>query len=125
MNKKMLVFSGVFGLLGVASGAFGAHALKSRLTEDLLTVFETGSRYCLIHAVALLCVSILSVVQPSKAVDRSGWFFVAGISIFSGTLWVLALSGQRWLGAITPIGGLCLIMGWSSLIMAGLQRGDT
>jgi uncharacterized membrane protein YgdD (TMEM256/DUF423 family) len=124
MNKPMLVFAGLYGFLGVAMGAFGAHALKSRLAEDLLVIFETGSRYCLIHAVALMCVSILAVDSSNKAINRSGWFFVVGITIFSGTLWLLALTGVRWLGAITPFGGVCLILGWFFLIVAGIQRGE-
>ena len=122
MERTWLIFAGVYGMLGVGAGAFGAHALKTRLSADMLAVFETGSRYCLVHAVVLLGVAAYSALRPSAALRRSGWFFVVGIAIFSGTLWILALSGQRWLGAITPIGGTSLILGWFSLMMAGISQ---
>lgn len=122
MNNRWLSIAAVFGFLGVAMGAFGTHGLKSILTPDLLTIFETGSRYCLIHAVVLLAVSILHQIQPSSLINRAGWLFSFGILIFSGTLWTLAITNTRWLGAITPVGGLCLLLGWGLLLWAGIKR---
>ena len=122
MNNRWLSISAFFGFLGVAMGAFGAHGLKNTLTPDLLVIFETGSRYCLIHAVVLLAVSILHQIQPSSLTNKAGWFFSIGILIFSGTLWTLAITNTRWLGAITPVGGLCLLVGWSLLLWAGIKR---
>jgi uncharacterized membrane protein YgdD (TMEM256/DUF423 family) len=121
-SKFWIKIAGIYGVFGVATGAFGAHALKGKLPPELFTVFETGSRYCLVHAVALLAVGILSAIQPSIQIDRSGWCFTLGIAIFSGTLWILAITGQRWLGAITPIGGGFLILGWFMLFWAGMTK---
>jgi len=121
MTNIWLVLSGVFGFLGVACGAFGAHALKARVTTDLLAIFETASRYCLVHAVVLLGVAFLSQSSDSAWIPRAGWAFTIGILIFSGSLWLLVLTNTRWLGAITPIGGLFLLAGWISLCLAGLK----
>ena len=107
--------------LGVALGAFGAHALRDRLAADLLVVFETGVRYHFIHALALFAVAGAASRWPGPLVGAAGWLFVAGILIFSGSLYVLAISGVRWLGAITPIGGLCMIAGWVLLAVAALR----
>ena len=119
MFNPWISVAGVAGFLGVSTGAFGAHALKGSIDPYLLGVFETGSEYCLIHALALLGIGILAQNGTSKIVQRSGWLMTIGIFIFSGTLWTLALTNTRWLGAITPIGGLCLITGWLHLIWAG------
>jgi uncharacterized membrane protein YgdD (TMEM256/DUF423 family) len=103
--------SGIMGALGVALGAFGAHGLKNVVTDaSLLDTWETAARYHLLHALAL------GLVAAHPAAPRwAGWLFVAGIVVFSGSLYTLVLTGQRWLGAITPIGGLCLIAGWLAL----------
>ena len=122
MERTWLAFAGLFGMLGVGAGAFGAHSLKKILSVDMLTVFETGSRYCLMHALALLGVAAYSAVRPSRALRLSGWFFVFGIAVFSGTLWVLAVTGHRWLGMITPVGGTSLIFGWLCVLIAGLAK---
>jgi len=121
-TKFWIKIAGIYGFFGVAMGAFGAHFLKEKLPQDLFTVFETGSRYCLIHAVALLAVGILSTIQPSIQTNRSGWFFTMGIAVFSGTLWILAITGQRWMGAITPIGGVFLMLGWLMLFLSGVAK---
>ena len=107
--------------LGVMLGAFGAHALRDRLSADLLGVFETGVRYHLIHALGLLAVAWAASRWPGPYITAAGWLFVAGITIFSGSLYVLAISGIRWLGAITPIGGVCLIVGWGLLAVGALR----
>ncbi|HET7231597.1 MAG TPA: DUF423 domain-containing protein [Longimicrobium sp.] len=109
----------IFGFLGVAAGAFGAHALRARLPADLLAVFETAARYQMYHALALLAVALLAMLAPTGAVRAAGWLFTAGIVIFSGSLYALALSGVRVLGAITPIGGVCFLAGWIALAMGG------
>ena len=109
--------------LGVVLGAFGAHGLRERLTADLLAVFETGVRYHLIHALGLLAVAWAASRWPNAWVGAAGWLFVAGIAVFSGSLYVLAVTGIRWLGAITPIGGVCLIAGWVVLAVGALRGG--
>mgnify|MGYP006095521315 CR=1 FL=1 len=121
MTNLWLFLSGVFGFLGVGAGAFGAHALKTHLPADLLTIFETGSRYCLIHAVALMGVAIYYQQSASIWANRSAWCFSVGIVIFSGSLWTLALTNTRWLGAITPIGGGFMLLGWIFICIAGLK----
>jgi len=101
--------------LGVAAGAFGAHALRRTLPPDWLTIFETGVRYQMYHALALLVVALTSVQRPSSAIQAAGWFFVLGTGLFSGSLYALCLTGMRGLGMITPVGGLCFLAGWASL----------
>ena len=115
MTRIFFLFGCIFALLAVAAGAFGAHALRDRLTPDLLAAFETGARYQMYHALALLAASGASARWPSRHVAVAGWLFAAGILIFSGSLYVLALTGERWLGAVTPLGGLCLLAGWGAL----------
>ena len=100
------------GALGVAAGAFGAHGLKARVSPEMLAVFETGVRYHLIHALALLAVAWASTRWESPAIRTAGWLFVAGILLFSGSLYTMCLTGVRTLGAITPIGGAAFILGW-------------
>tara|TARA_Y100001001_G_scaffold153633_1_gene167440 strand:- start:49 stop:420 length:372 start_codon:yes stop_codon:yes gene_type:complete len=107
--------------LGVILGAFGAHGLRARLSPEMLVVFETGVRYHLIHALGLLAVAWAASRWPGSYVSIVGYLFVAGIFIFSGSLYVLAITGIRWLGAITPIGGVCLIVGWG-LLAVGVLR---
>ena len=109
----------VLGFTGVAAGAFGAHALRARLPADLLAVWETAARYQLIHAVALLAVALLAARAPSGAAAAAGWLFAAGVVLFSGSLYALALTGVRVLGAVTPLGGVCFLAGWVALALAG------
>lgn len=118
MAKTFWVLGCLFGLLGVAAGAFGAHALRARLPADLLAVFETGARYQMYHALALLAAAWAVERWPSGAAVAAGWAFVAGTVVFSGSLYVLALSGARWLGAVTPLGGVALLAGWALLAWA-------
>jgi uncharacterized membrane protein YgdD (TMEM256/DUF423 family) len=118
MDRIFFTIGSLMGFLGVALGAFGAHALKSRLDADLLATFEVGVRYQMYHALALLAVGWACTRWPGTMVTASGWLFVAGTVVFSGSLYALSLSGMRWLGAITPIGGVALLAGWLCLAWA-------
>ena len=120
-SQRFILLAGIFGFLGVASGAFGAHALKETLAADLLAIFETGSRYCLQHAMVLLAVALYHHHNPHRWLKRACIGFIVGIVVFSGSLWTLALTNTRWLGAITPIGGVGLLFGWFSLIMYSVR----
>lgn len=106
------VLGSLSAAVGVAAGAFGAHTLRGRLTPDLLNGFETGVRYHLIHALALLAVAWAASRWPGPVVSLAGWCFVAGTILFSGSLYVLCLTGLRTLVVITPLGGLSFIAGW-------------
>jgi uncharacterized membrane protein YgdD (TMEM256/DUF423 family) len=108
--------------LAVALGAFGAHGLKTRVAPDLLAVFETGVRYHMYHALALLAVGWQVERSGSPLAAAAGWLLVAGIAIFSGSLYTMTLTGARWLGAVTPIGGVCFIAGWALLAVAAARR---
>lgn len=123
MNRTFWMLGCLFGLMAVAAGAFGAHALRARLTPDLLTVWETAARYQMYHALALLAVAMAAGRWPGGGWSGAGWMFVAGTVVFSGSLYVLALSGVRWLGAITPIGGVCFLVGWVMLALAARNAG--
>jgi uncharacterized membrane protein YgdD (TMEM256/DUF423 family) len=116
MDKLFFVLGSASAGLAVALGAFGAHALKARLTPDMLAVYETGVRYQLTHALALLAVAWAVARWPGPAVTASGWLFVVGTLLFSGSLYALALTGVRGLGAITPIGGVAWLVGWGCLV---------
>lgn len=111
----------VFAFLAVAAGAFGAHALESRLTPDRLETFQLGARYQMYHALALLAVAWATTRWPGIATTAAGWLFVAGIVIFAGSLYALGLGAPRWLGAITPIGGLSFLAGWLLLAWAAYR----
>jgi uncharacterized membrane protein YgdD (TMEM256/DUF423 family) len=113
------------GALGVIFGAFGAHALKDRLGPQMIAVFETGVRYQMIHALALLIAGLAVARAGPRGAGRiatAGWLFLAGTIIFSGSLYVLTLTGERWIGAITPLGGLSFIAGWLFLLIGYLRR---
>lgn len=113
MARPFSLLGAGFAFLAVAFGAFGSHSLKAVLTPDMLTVFETGVRYQMYHALALLGVGWAAHQYPQASFHTAGWLFAAGILLFSGSLYVLALSGVRWLGAITPLGGVCFLAGWA------------
>ena len=107
--------------LSVGAGAFGAHALRARLDLTALATFETAARYQMYHALGLLAVAWTVERWPGAWAHRAGWLFVAGTLLFSGSLYALALSGTRWLGAITPLGGLAFLAGWLCLALAAWQ----
>lgn len=118
----------VLGFLAVAFGAFGAHGLKARL-DGLGTAasFQTAVQYHMYHALALLALGMIAVFRPGTAVTVAGWSFLLGVLVFSGSLYVLSLTGLKWLGAITPIGGLAMLVGWAALAVAasgGVPEGD-
>jgi uncharacterized membrane protein YgdD (TMEM256/DUF423 family) len=110
----------VFMFLTVAFGAFGAHALKTRLSAEMLAVFETGVRYQAYHAFALFLVAWLADRSGGRTIEMAGWAFTAGIVVFSGSLYLLSVTGTRWLGAITPLGGLAFLAGWALVLWATL-----
>lgn len=122
MAKTFWILGCVAAFVGVAAGAFGAHALRSRLAPDLLAVFETAARYQMYHALGLVAVAWAAARWPGGLVEWAGWLFVAGTVLFSGSLYGLALTGVRWLGAITPLGGVAFLVGWLCLALAA-RRG--
>jgi uncharacterized membrane protein YgdD (TMEM256/DUF423 family) len=103
--------------VGVAFGAFGAHGLRGRLSPEMLAIFETGVRYQMYHALALLAVAALALSPGGRLIHAAGWCFTAGIVIFSGSLYALALTGTTTFGAITPLGGLAFLAGWICLLI--------
>ena len=116
MHRSFLLIGAVLGFLGVAVGAFGAHGLRGRLSPDMLAVFEIGVRYQMYHVFALLVVAAaIGHAGRTRLLMAAGWCFIAGILIFSGSLYALALSGTTMFGAITPIGGLGFLIGWACL----------
>jgi len=122
MGAGWFVTGAIAAGLAVVLGAFGAHGLRSRVEPELLVIFETGVRYHMYHALALLAVGFAASRWSSPLVGLSGWLFVAGMLIFSGSLYLMTFTGARWLGAITPIGGLAFILGWVALAV-GVLRG--
>jgi len=113
----------ILGFVGVAAGAFGAHALRARLSPEMLAVFETGVRYQMYHTFAVLIVAAaIGNLGNARLLVIAGWLFFAGVLFFSGSLYALALTGTGVLGAITPIGGLLFLMGWASLALFAIGR---
>ncbi|MDC9526171.1 DUF423 domain-containing protein [Pseudoalteromonas sp. Angola-30] len=115
MIKLFLLTGSFFCMLSVMLGAFAAHGLKSRLTEYSLGVFKTAAEYQMVHGLALIAVAIL--IKWGINLTVAGGFFIAGTLLFSGSLYLLALSGMKWLGPITPLGGLCFIIGWAVILV--------
>ena len=122
MANHWLATGAVLGGLAVILGAFGAHGLKTRVEPDLLVVFETGVRYHMYHALALLAVGLAAAQRTNSWLGAAGWLFLAGIAVFSGSLYLTTFTGARWLGAITPIGGVALILGWAALAVGVLRN---
>jgi uncharacterized membrane protein YgdD (TMEM256/DUF423 family) len=118
MDRTFIFVGALLGGVGVAIGAFGAHGLRGRLSPEMLAVFETGVRYQMYHALAILATGLLMSRVEGRAVLVAGWSFTAGILIFSGSLYALALTGTTILGAITPIGGVAFLIGWVALAVA-------
>lgn len=120
-SKSFLLLGAFMGFISVAAGAFGAHALKQKISGEMLTIFEVGARYQMYHALALIFVALAYHLFPDKFIFYAGWFFFSGSVVFSGSLYVLALTGIKTFGAITPIGGLLLLLGWASLILGAIK----
>lgn len=118
MIRPFLVLAAFFGLTGVALGAFAAHGLKSQLSADYLAVFQTGVHYQLIHALALIGVALLALHAPNRLLTVAGVLFVLGVLLFSGSLYLLTLTGLK-VGIVTPIGGVAFMGGWLCLLLAG------
>ena len=110
--KSLLIVGSVFAALSVLLGAFGAHGLKNRLSIEDLAIFETAVRYQMYHALGILLMGLASIDLTEKLVSTPAYFLILGIIVFSGSLFLLVFTNLRWFGAITPIGGLCLIIGW-------------
>lgn len=119
--QRLLLLGSATMMLGVLLGAFGAHGLKQSVSPDLLAVYDTGVRYHLIHGLGVLLIAALSLHIESRYLAAAAISHLAGIALFSGSLYVLAITGTRWLGAITPLGGLAFVLGWA-LLFAGIRR---
>ena len=117
-GSRLIGFGAVFAFLGVALGAFGAHALRDRLSTDMMAVYQTGVQYQMIHALALLALG----AQERVSAKVTGWLFLVGIVVFSGSLYALALSGVKAFGAVTPLGGVAFLAGWAVLAVNALHR---
>ena len=121
MTKIFLVIASILGGLSVVAGSFASHALKEKLSQYSLDIFQTGARLQMYHSLALLMVAFLLIIEelPQSLMVVAGYAFITGIVIFSGSLYALSMTGIKWLGAITPIGGVVLIVGWSCMAIAG------
>ena len=118
MGRTFVTLGAVLGALAVVAGAFGAHALEKQLSPRMLEIFHTGARYQMSHALALVLIGVLAHQLPQAGFARAGWAMFAGVLIFSGSLYALALTGVTKLGAVTPLGGLALIAGWALLALS-------
>ena len=123
MPQLFLTIAAIFGGLSVAAGAFATHSLRPQLSDRALEIFETAARYQMYHALALLVVGLLihQAELPPPTLTAAGYSFIAGVLIFSGSLYALSLTDIKWLGAIAPIGGVALIVGWICLAIAALN----
>ena len=124
MAKIFMMLGAIFGAMSVGMGAFGAHGLRSRVLDGsleprLFEVWETAAQYQMYHAIALLFAAWLATQGDSTATTVAGWAFVVGVALFSGSLYTMPLTGMKWLGAITPLGGVAFIIGWIALAVAG------
>lgn len=120
-DRQLIIIASLTLLVGVAAGAFGAHGLKRILSADLISVWQTAVLYQLIHGLGLLAIAALGARFGSPLLSTAGIFMFAGIVIFSGSLYILALTGVKWLGAITPIGGVAFIVAWALLALAAYR----
>ena len=122
MDQRFFRLGALSAFIAVAAGAFGAHALRARLDPGMLLVFETGARYQMYHALALMAVGWAASRWPGRLTEAAGWCFVAGTVLFSGSLYAMALTGRRALGLITPLGGVAFLAGWLCLALAAPRR---
>ena len=121
MDRFFFIAGSISAFLGVALGAFAAHGLRIKLSAEMFNIFEVGVRYHMYHALALLAVAWASSRWPGTSITAAGWLFLVGTIIFSGSLYLLSVTGLRWLGAITPIGGLAFLIGWILLAWGAWQ----
>lgn len=126
MNARRAKAAGSgFAFLGVLAGAFGTHLLRDRIPADRMAIYQTGVLYHLVHALGiLLLAALMNTTESGKALPRAAILFCAGIILFSGSLYALAISGERWLGAITPLGGVCFLVGWAIVFLAASTRSN-
>jgi uncharacterized membrane protein YgdD (TMEM256/DUF423 family) len=122
MDRVFFGLGAVSAMFAVGAGAFGAHALRARISPEHLAIFETGARYQIYHALALLAVAWAVSRWPGSLPVFAGWLFVLGSILFPGSLYLLALTGARWWGAVTPIGGLAFLGGWVCLLLTAVRR---
>jgi uncharacterized membrane protein YgdD (TMEM256/DUF423 family) len=122
MDRVFFGLGAVSAMFAVGAGAFGAHALRARILPEHLAIFETGARYQIYHALALLAVAWAVSRWPGSLPVLAGWLFMLGSILFSGSLYLLALTGARWWGAVTPIGGLAFLGGWVCLLLTAVRR---
>ena len=118
MDRTFLLIGALAGFTGVTLGAFGAHALRGRLSPEMLAVFETGVRYQIYHALAIMATGLIAARMGGWLIVSAGWLLTAGIILFSGSLYLLVFTGVTRLGAITPIGGVAFLLGWACLALA-------
>ena len=123
MERTFYVLGSFSAFIAVAAGAFGAHGVKGRLSPEMLSIFEVGVRYQMYHAFAIIAAACAQSKWSAKKILAAGWFFIAGTIVFSGSLYMLGLSGIKWLGAITPLGGIAFLLGWGCLAWGALKRG--
>ena len=116
MDRFFFLSGAVAAFIAIALGAFGAHSLKTKLSADMLNIFEIGVRYQMYHALGLIAVAWATTRWPEANLNAAGWAFIVGIVVFSGSLYLLSATDIRWFGAITPIGGLAFLIGWAILI---------
>ncbi len=124
MLRRMVLFAAFFGFTGVALGAFAAHGLKAKLTPEYLAIFQTGTHYQMLHALGLLAVALLAAHLPGRLLNAAGWLFASGIVLFSGSLYLLTLTGISKLGIVTPFGGVAFLGGWLCLALAAWRGQD-
>lgn len=122
MDRIFFALGAASAMIAVAAGAFGAHGLAERLSDDMMEVYQTAARYQIYHALALMAVAWATTRWPGTLTTNAGWLFVAGTVLFSGSLYVLSLTGIRWLGVITPLGGVAFLAGWACLVWAAVRN---
>ncbi len=121
--RRFIVWGSLLAFLGVALGAFGAHGLKDQISEDMLAVYNTGVHYHLVHALGLVLLGLAADrLADRKRVNAAGWCLLIGVILFSGSLYLLAVTGIKWLGAITPLGGVAFLVGWAMLGLAAWKE---
>ena len=122
-GSRFILLGALSGFVAVAAGAFGAHALQSRLSAEMLDVWKTAAHYQLVHSVLLLVVGVMLGSRDTKLLAWAGWLLVVGVVLFSGSLYALALSGAKAFGAVTPLGGLCFLAAWFLIALAAFRKG--